>query len=326
MVPLLSVFSAFSFIIMMFNLPLPGGTTGHAVGVGIAAIVLGPWASILAISMALIIQAVFFGDGGITAIGANCFNMAVIGSLSAYAIYRAISGRAPIESPRRIVAAGVAGYLSINLAALAAAIELGIQPLLYRDSSGAPLYAPYPLHIAIPAMMAGHLTVAGLAEVVVSAGVVAYLQRSDPHLLRGSAPTTVAGHQAILDCFGNSDDPDTARPDRDRIRVGRMVARRFLRSANQPADRGRIGKSTAARDSAGGASAFGALMDSADGALRSSLFEERRVGIRFIGVGGDRLDRRRCCIDRIARPRSSPHTELHRTYAGKPGPGVGVCG
>ena len=75
MVPLLSVFAAFSFIIMMFNLPLPGGTTGHAVGVGIAAIVLGPWASILAISVALMIQAIFFGDGGITAIGANCFNM-----------------------------------------------------------------------------------------------------------------------------------------------------------------------------------------------------------------------------------------------------------
>ena len=66
-VPLLSVFAAFSFVIMMFNLPLPGGTTGHAVGMGIAAIVLGPWASMLAISMALAIQAIFFGDGGITA-------------------------------------------------------------------------------------------------------------------------------------------------------------------------------------------------------------------------------------------------------------------
>jgi cobalt/nickel transport system permease protein len=160
--------------------------------VGIAAIVLGPWASILAISMALIIQAVFFGDGGITAIGANCFNMAVIGSLSDYAIYRVISGRAPLESPRRIVAAGVAGYLSINLAALAAAIELGIQPFLYRDSSGAPLYAPYPLHIAIPAMMAGHLPVAGLAEVVVSAGVVAYLQGLTAVAARQRACTTMA--------------------------------------------------------------------------------------------------------------------------------------
>ena len=190
-VPLLSVFAAFSFIIMMFNLPLPGGTTGHAVGVGIATIVLGPWASILAVSIALVIQAVFFGDGGITAIGANCFNMAIVGSLTAYVVYRAVSGRAPIESPRRVVAAALAGYLAINLSALLAAIEFGIQPILFHDASGAPLYAPYPLHIAIPAMMIGHLTVAGLAELVVSAGVVAYLQRAEPSLLRTTAPGAI---------------------------------------------------------------------------------------------------------------------------------------
>src|SRR6202142_3977477 len=118
MVPLLSVFAAFSFIIMMFNLPLPGGTTGHAVGVGIATIVLGPWASILAISIALVIQAIFFGDGGIMAIGANCFNMAIVGSLVAYVVYRLVSGHAPITSPRRVVAAAMAGYLAINISAL----------------------------------------------------------------------------------------------------------------------------------------------------------------------------------------------------------------
>jgi cobalt/nickel transport system permease protein len=191
MVPLLSVFAAFSFIIMMFNLPLPGGTTGHAVGVGIATIVLGPWASILAISIALVIQAIFFGDGGITAIGANCFNMAIVGSLTAYVVYRAVSGRSPITSPRRVVGAALAGYLAINASALLAAIEFGIQPLLYHDASGAPLYAPYPLHIAIPAMMIGHLTIAGLAEMVVSAGVVAYLQRAEPSLLLSTAPGAV---------------------------------------------------------------------------------------------------------------------------------------
>src|SRR5712671_7362491 len=124
MVPLLSVFAAFSFIIMMFNLPLPGGTTGHAVGVGIAAIVLGPWAAILAISIALIIQALLFGDGGITAIGANCFNMAILGSLVAYGTYKVLSGRAPLESPRRVLAAAIAGYAAINFSALATAIEL----------------------------------------------------------------------------------------------------------------------------------------------------------------------------------------------------------
>src|SRR5580704_16991187 len=108
-VPLLSVFAAFSFVIMMFNLPLPGGTTGHAVGMGIASIVLGPWASIIAISVALAIQAVFFGDGGITAIGANCFNMAIAGSLVAYAVYRLLCRGAAIGSLRRVYAAGIAG-------------------------------------------------------------------------------------------------------------------------------------------------------------------------------------------------------------------------
>jgi cobalt/nickel transport system permease protein len=184
LVPLLSLFAAFCFVIMMFNLPLPGGTTGHATGVALAAVVLGPWASILAVSIALVIQALFFGDGGITAIGANCFNMAIVGSLVAYAVYRAVSGRAPATSPRRVIAAGLAGYLAINVSALCAAIEFGIQPMLYRDAAGASLYCPYPLNIAIPAMMIGHLTIAGMAELFVSAGAVAFLQRTDASLLR----------------------------------------------------------------------------------------------------------------------------------------------
>jgi len=193
LVPLLSVFAAFSFVVMMFNLPLPGGTTGHAVGVSIASIVLGPWAAILAISIALFIQAVFFGDGGITALGANCFNMAVAGSMVAYFSYRVIAGKCPIISRRRVLAAGIAGYLSINVAALLAAIEFGIQPMFFRDASGAPLYAPYPLRIAIPAMMAGHLTVAGLAESILSAGLVAWLQRTHASLLSATAPGATAG-------------------------------------------------------------------------------------------------------------------------------------
>ncbi len=187
LVPLLSLFAAFCFVIMMFNLPLPGGTTGHAVGIGLATVVLGPWASMLAVTIALVIQAFFFGDGGITAIGANCFNMAVVGSLVSYVVYRAVAGRSALTASRRVVAAGLAGYTAINISALFAAIEFGIQPLLYRDASGAPLYCPYPLSISIPAMMIGHLTVAGLAELFVSAGVVAFLQQSDPSLLRATS-------------------------------------------------------------------------------------------------------------------------------------------
>jgi cobalt/nickel transport system permease protein len=186
-VPLLSLFAALSFVIMMFNLPLPGGTTGHATGIGLATVVIGPWAAMLAVSVALVVQALFFGDGGVTAIGANCFNMAIAGALVAYAVYRLVAGRSPLESARRVVAAGVAGYVAINFSALLAAVEFGIQPLLYKDAAGAPLYCPYPLSIAIPAMMIGHLTIAGLAELAVSAGVVAFLQRSDLSLLRTTA-------------------------------------------------------------------------------------------------------------------------------------------
>jgi cobalt/nickel transport system permease protein len=186
--PLLSLFAAFAFVVMMFNLPLPGGTTGHAVGVGIAAIVLGPWAGLLAISLALGIQALFFGDGGITTLGANCFNMAIAGSFAAWGIYRLVSWGAAADSRRRVIAAALAGYGAINLSALLAAIELGIQPMLFRDATGAPLYAPYPLRIAIPAMMIGHLTIAGLAEAVMSAGLFSYLRSNEPGLV-----TQVAG-------------------------------------------------------------------------------------------------------------------------------------
>jgi len=207
LIPLISLFAAFSFVIMMFNLPLPGGTTGHAVGMGVASIVVGPWASILAISIALTIQAVFFGDGGITAIGANCFNMAIVGSLVGYTTYRLAAWRAGLGSARRVVAAGLAGYIAINVAALCAAVEFGIQPLLFHDASGTPLYAPYPLRIAIPAMMLGHLTLAGLAELVISSGMVAYLQRTDPELLRLTAPNAPPSHEP----FRPADDA-TRRP------------------------------------------------------------------------------------------------------------------
>ncbi|HYG97648.1 MAG TPA: cobalt transporter CbiM [Terriglobales bacterium] len=202
MVPLLSLSAAFSFVVMMFNLPLPGGTTGHATGVAVSAIVLGPWASMLAISVALIIQAVFFGDGGITAIGANCFNIAIIGSLVAYGVYRVISAGAAFGSRRRFVAAAIAGYASINVAAFITAIEFGIQPALFRDATGTPLYAPYGLSVTIPAMMLGHVTFAGVAEALLTAGVLGYLQRTRPallaHRLTGRPSTALANEAGTV--------------------------------------------------------------------------------------------------------------------------------
>lgn len=195
-VPTLALVSAFSFVVMMFNLPLPGGTTGHATGVALAAIIAGPAGAIVSISVALLIQALFFGDGGIMAFGANSFNMAIVGSLVAYTCYRLFTGRAPLNSRLRVFAAAAAGYIAINASALLTAIEFGIQPALFHDATGTPLYAPYPLRIAIPAMMIGHLTFAGLAEAILSAGVVAYLQKSNARLLEATAPGALEDERA----------------------------------------------------------------------------------------------------------------------------------
>lgn len=182
-VPLVAVFSAFSFVIMMFNVPMPGGTTGHAVGATLAAIVLGPWAAVLTTSIALIIQAFFFGDGGILALGANVFNMGIAIPFTGYALYRWLAGASPVTSPRRAVAGGIAGYVAINIAALLTGLELGIQPLLFHDAVGHSLYFPYPVQIALPAMMIGHLTLAGFVEAAVTGLVIAWLQRSNPQIL-----------------------------------------------------------------------------------------------------------------------------------------------
>ena len=203
-IPLISVFAAFTFVIMMFNLPLPGGTTAHAMGIAVAAIVLGPWGAMLSLSIAIAIQALLFGDGGITTLGANCFNMAIVGSLVAWLVYRALAG----NGRRNVVAAAIAGYLSINAAALLTAIEFGIQPMFFHDASGTPLYAPYPLRVAIPAMMIGHLTIAGFAEAALSGGMVAYLQSTRSGLLKiaTGSPTPAteirAGHPALWTLIG----------------------------------------------------------------------------------------------------------------------------
>lgn len=187
---------------MMFNLPLPGGTTGHAIGVGVAAIVLGPSLAVVAISMALLVQALFFGDGGITTYGANCFNMAVVGSYVAAGVYHLLTWRSGASTTRKTWAAGFAGYAAVNAAAFCAAVEFGIQPALFHDASGAPLYAPYPLSISLPAMMIGHLTVAGLAEFAVTAALAGYLHRSGielaPPLLRKPAFTRLWAVLAVL--------------------------------------------------------------------------------------------------------------------------------
>ncbi|MBE3142792.1 MAG: cobalt transporter CbiM [Planctomycetes bacterium] len=176
-IPIVALFAAFSFVVMMFNVPLPGGTTGHAVGGALAAIILGPEIATIAISIALVIQAFFFGDGGILAIGANSFNMAVVLPYVSYAIYQAISKHVALNSKRRIVGAAVGGWAGLTIASFFAAVEFGVQPLLWHAVDGTPLYAPYPLSISIPAMVIPHALIASVVEALVTALVVAYLMR-----------------------------------------------------------------------------------------------------------------------------------------------------
>src|SRR4051812_31202439 len=150
-VPLLAIFAAFSFTIMMFNVPVPGGTTAHGVGGTLIAIVLGPWAAVIAVSTALIIQALFFGDGGVLAIFANCFNMGVLLPFTGYWVYRLLAGRSPLLSTRRVWAAGIGAYIGLTVAGLAVGVELGLQPILFQ-ADGRPLYSPYGLEATIPTM------------------------------------------------------------------------------------------------------------------------------------------------------------------------------
>src|SRR5665648_215915 len=93
-VPLLAVFAAMSFLVMMFNIPIPDGTTAHAVGAVIIAIVLGPWAAVIAVSVALLLQALLFGDGGVLAYGASTLNMGIIMPFVGWGVYRLVAGRA----------------------------------------------------------------------------------------------------------------------------------------------------------------------------------------------------------------------------------------
>ena len=177
-IPYLGMAAAFSFIIMMFNLPVPGGTTGHAVGSAVIAILFGPWAAVIAVSVALIIQALLFGDGGITAIGANCFNMAVFMPFVAYYTFKMFANNPP-KKRKVFFAAFVAGYVSLVLASVLTAVEFGIQPLIAKTADGQALYCPYDLSIAIPAMAIEHLLFFGIIEGIISAIIVTYFLKNE---------------------------------------------------------------------------------------------------------------------------------------------------
>jgi cobalt/nickel transport system permease protein len=192
-VPFLAMASAFSFVAMIFAVPLPGGTTAHITGAALIAILLGPWAAVIAVTVALVIQALMFGDGGVTAIAANCFNMAFVGSLSGYAMFRLVvkagghflvrkglegDADASQHTFLRAVGTAVGAYVGINASALLTALELGIQPLLYGTGQASAGYFPYGLKVALPAIIIPHLTLVGALEAVVAVMIVSFLGKT----------------------------------------------------------------------------------------------------------------------------------------------------
>jgi cobalt/nickel transport system permease protein len=183
MVPVLAASAAFSFLVMMLNVPVLGGTTAHAVGAVLIAVIAGPWVAVLAVTAALVIQALFFGDGGLLTLGINCLNMAIVMPLLGYVVYRFLSGASDLRSSRRLASAGVAAYCGLVAAAFLNSIELGVQPLLHTVN-GVAQYFPYGLRTTIPAMVGSHALIVGPIEAVLTVAIFAYLRQLNPELFR----------------------------------------------------------------------------------------------------------------------------------------------
>ncbi len=196
--PLLGISAAFSFLIMMFNIPLPGGTTGHAVGSALIAILLGPYAALISTTIALVIQAFFFGDGGILALGANCFNMAFIMPFVSYYIYKIITNKFKSKKTETF-AVFIAAYIALAVGALFTGIEFGLQPLLFKDATGNPLYCPYGLNISIPAMVIPHLLVACVLEGSITLAVYQFIKKSSPEFFEEKFDSPIKhGYRLII--------------------------------------------------------------------------------------------------------------------------------
>ncbi|BAZ28062.1 cobalamin biosynthesis protein CbiM [Cylindrospermum sp. NIES-4074] len=170
--PILGLTTAFIFAAQMINFPVAGGTSGHLLGGTLAAVVLGsPWGGMLCIATVLIIQAVLFADGGITALGANILNMAVVGVWVGWVLTQTLQRLFGGSKKRLPLAAGIAAGLSVVAAAIACAIELALS-------------GTAPVNIVLPTMTGVHVLI-GIGEGLITGGVLTYLATARPDLLPG---------------------------------------------------------------------------------------------------------------------------------------------
>jgi cobalt/nickel transport system permease protein len=173
--PIMGLTTAFVFAAQMINFPVAGGTSGHLLGGALASVVLGsPWAATLSMSTVFIIQSVLFADGGITALGANIFNMGLVGIWVGWWLLQPLQRLLGGSRNRLPLAAGIAAALSVVAASICCAIELAISGTV-------------PLNIALPAMVGVHILI-GIGEGLITGGVLTYLVKVRPDLLPGEQP------------------------------------------------------------------------------------------------------------------------------------------
>ena len=172
LIPYIGVLAAVIFAFQFVNYPVPGGTSGHLVGGTLVAVILGPWASVIVLFMVLVVQSLF-GDGGITALGANSFNMGIIGGIIGFYIVKGLIlllNRTKMGKEIKVtIATAIGSYIAIVLASFIAAIEIGISGSI-------------PMDFAIVAMVYWHLLI-GIGEAVISALIVFYIYKAKPDLI-----------------------------------------------------------------------------------------------------------------------------------------------
>jgi cobalt/nickel transport system permease protein len=172
---MMAVMAALIFALQMLNFPVAGGTSGHFAGGAAAAIVLGLWPAMLVMAAVLTVQALFFADGGITALGANMLTLAVVAPLVGWGVHRAIM-RFGQSRTLRLGASFAAAWMSCVSAALVAGLMLWLS-------------ARAPLGAALGAMGFWHALI-GLGEGAITAGLVGYLLAVRPDLLADAGQGT----------------------------------------------------------------------------------------------------------------------------------------
>jgi cobalt/nickel transport system permease protein len=177
MVPMMGVLAAAIFAGQMLNFTVIGGTSGHLMGAAIATILLGPWAAILVLTTVVGVQALIFQDGGLLVLGANIFNMGILGVAVSYMVYRTFIWLSKGQRWGIFVGGFAAAWTSIVVASLAVALELAFS-------------GTTPANIAIPAMAGIHALI-GIGEGLITLGALALIYATRPDLLQaGQVPAT----------------------------------------------------------------------------------------------------------------------------------------